>query len=106
MHGSGWVYRWLAGKGILMLGNRLDFCVCMAIVSALLVTGCAHQPAVSAYNPPGFFYGLLHGFISPFALIGSIFTDARIYAFPNSGGWYDFGFMIGVGSFFGGLASR
>jgi hypothetical protein len=33
---------------------------------------------------------------------GSIFTDVRIYAFPNSGGWYDFGFFLGAASFFGG----
>jgi len=37
-----------------------------------------------------------------FSLIGSIFTDVRIYAFPNSGGWYDFGFFLGAASFLGG----
>ena len=40
--------------------------------------------------------GLLHGFLVLFSLIGSIFTDVRIYAFPNSGGWYDLGFVLGV----------
>ena len=71
----------------------------------LCLAACAHQPVVSTYDPPGFFYGLLHGFISPFALVGSLFNDVRIYAFPNSGGWYDFGFLIGVASLFGGAAS-
>jgi hypothetical protein len=78
----------------------------LVLAIAALLAACATQPVMTAYDPPGFFFGLLHGFISLFALIGSIFTDVRIYAFPNSGGWYDFGFMIGVGSFFGGLASR
>jgi len=42
---------------------------------------------------------LFHGFIIVFSLITSLFTDIRIYAFPNSGGWYDYGFFIGVAAF-------
>ena len=37
-----------------------------------------------------------------FSFIGSLFTDARIYAFPNSGVWYDFGYLIGASLFLGG----
>jgi hypothetical protein len=47
----------------------------------------------------------LHGFLIVFSLIGSIFTDYRIYAFPNSGGWYDFGYAIGASVFLGGTAA-
>lgn len=54
------------------------------------------QPIPRAYNPPGFFSGILHGILAPFALLGSIFMDIRIYAFPNSGWWYDLGFIIGI----------
>jgi|GEM_PF-5247349 len=51
--------------------------------------------------------GIVHGFCILFSLIGSIFTDFRIYAFPNSGGWYDFGYFIGAAMFLGtGGASR
>jgi len=71
-------------------------------VTALILTACAHQPEPIAYNPPGFFSGLWHGFIILFSLIGSIFTDVRIYSFPNSGGWYDFGFFLGASAFLGG----
>jgi len=46
--------------------------------------------------------GFAHGFVALFSFIGSWFTDVRIYAFPNSGGWYDFGYLLGVASFFGG----
>lgn len=46
--------------------------------------------------------GFLHGFIIVFSLIGSIFTDVRIYAFPNSGFWYDLGFFLGASAFLGG----
>ena len=45
------------------------------------------------------------GSIAPFALIAEIFTDVRIYEFPNKGGWYDLGFMLGVSSW-GGEAGR
>jgi hypothetical protein len=31
-----------------------------------------------------------------------MFTDFRIYAFPNSGGWYDFGYLLGAMGFLGG----
>ncbi len=74
---------------------------------ALFLSACAHQPHPIAFDPPGFFSGLWHGFIILFSLIGSMFTDIRIYAFPNSGGWYDFGFFLGSCAFLGGaIASQ
>jgi hypothetical protein len=76
-----------------------------ACVIMLLISGCAHQPQPSAFEPPGFWFGLLHGFLIVFSFIASLFTNVRIYSFPNSGGWYDFGYLIGVASFFGGAAS-
>lgn len=71
-------------------------------VAVLVLAACAHQPEVDATDPPGFFAGLVHGFLIVFSLIGSIFSDVRVYAFPNSGGWYDLGFVLGAGSFLGG----
>jgi hypothetical protein len=53
-------------------------------------------------HPPGFFHGFLHGFLILFSFIGSLFTDIRIYSFPNAGGWYDLGFLLGAASFLGG----
>ncbi|MEM6908125.1 MAG: LPXTG cell wall anchor domain-containing protein [Pseudomonadota bacterium] len=53
-----------------------------------------------------------HGFIFPWAWIGSLFSDEiAVYAVPNSGGWYDFGFFLGItvlggGSFFGSRRRR
>jgi hypothetical protein len=35
------------------------------------------------FKPPGFLMGLVHGFISLFSLLGSLFLDIRIYGFPN-----------------------
>lgn|GEM_PF-205510 len=63
-----------------------------------LLTACASQVA-SGVEPtaPGFLLGLWHGFIFPVAWILSLFvSDIAIYAVPNNGGWYDFGYFIGV----------
>ena len=72
--------------------------LCLLVLS---LSGCAHQPSPLAYDPPGFFSGLLHGFLILFSFIGSLFTDLRIYSFPNSGGWYDFGYLLEVSMFLG-----
>ncbi len=68
----------------------------LVIIGVLSIASCASQPNPTAYNPPGFFTGIFHGFIILFSFIGSIFTDIRIYAFPNSGVMYDFGYLIGI----------
>jgi len=76
------------------------------LLGAILFTGCATQSFENITNPPGFLKGLLHGFILLFSFIASLFTDYEIYAFPNSGGWYDFGFLLGVLIFFGGGGAK
>ena len=80
------------------------------LVVALLVAmaGCAPGPnelAVQASPPEaaGFLQGLWHGFISPVTFIISLFNHSvSIYEVHNNGGWYNFGFMIGVSAIFGG----
>jgi hypothetical protein len=74
----------------------------LLVVAASTLAACATQPVPSSFEPPGFWSGLLHGFTILFSLIGSIFTDYRIYAFPNSGGWYDLGYFFGAAAFLGG----
>ncbi|TRD11136.1 hypothetical protein FGU71_04230 [Erythrobacter insulae] len=84
--------------------------VITAIGLALLLSACASQIDVAVSQEPaapGFWWGLWHGFIFPWSWIGSLFNpDIAVYAVPNSGGWYDFGFFVGItvlggGSFFG-----
>jgi hypothetical protein len=72
----------------------------VAIVLAL--AACATQPAPPPAGAPGFWLGLVQGFIAPVALIASLFTDVRIYAFPNAGGWYDLGYFLGIAAVLGG----
>jgi hypothetical protein len=71
-------------------------------LTVVFVASCAHQPISAAQDAPGFLSGLLHGFLICFSLIASVFTDVRIYAFPNSGGPYDLGFCLGAAAFSGG----
>ena len=63
-----------------------------------LLTACAAGDAQFAEeSPAGFWYGLWHGVISIVALIIHIFNDSvLVYESRNIGGWYDFGFLIGV----------
>lgn len=75
----------------------------LMMAALLFVTGCATQSVeIIPENLPGFLKGLLHGFIILFSFIASLFTEYSIYAFPNTGGWYNFGFLLGVMFFFGG----
>ncbi len=67
-----------------------------------ILTSCATQPMPEGYNLPGFWSGLWHGIVAPIALIAEIFTDVRVYEFPNNGGWYDWGFMWGLLGLWGG----
>jgi hypothetical protein len=74
----------------------------LVVAIALALAACATQPVPPASGAPGFWLGLVQGFIAPFALIASLFTDVRIYAFPNAGGWYDFGYLLGMAAILGG----
>ncbi|MBZ6378413.1 hypothetical protein B5C34_12995 [Pacificimonas flava] len=74
------------------------------VAALVLLSACANQSA-AAVEPgaPGFLWGLWHGFIFPWAFIGSLFSsEISIYAVPNSGGWYDFGYFLGVAVLGGG----
>jgi hypothetical protein len=69
--------------------------------AALLLAACAATQAPDAVahdsDTPGFLLGLWHGFIFPVAWIVSLFADkVAIYAVPNNGGWYDFGYFLGI----------
>jgi len=80
-----------------------------SIVLLLLLTSCAdvspHVAECVTSNAYGFWGGLWHGIIAPFSWIGSLFSDdIAIYAYNNNGGWYDFGFILGIGALSGGAS--
>ena len=63
-----------------------------------LLTSCtAGDAQFTQENPAGFWYGLWHGVISVISLIIHIFNEnVAVYEINNTGGWYDFGFLLGV----------
>ncbi len=77
----------------------------LLFITLMLISCTATQPQITTNGDlPGFWFGLWHGFISPVTFVISLFSETMaIYAFPNSGGWYNFGFMLGVGGFSGGI---
>lgn len=71
----------------------------LVAATAALLSACAAQQSADAVAPaaPGFWLGVWHGFIFPVAFIVALFVDnVAVYAVPNNGGWYDFGYFVGV----------
>ena len=71
----------------------------LLLAATLALSACAatQAPDVVAATAPGFLLGLWHGFIFPVAWLVSLFTDkVAVYAVPNNGGWYDFGYFLGI----------
>lgn len=84
--------------------NRMIVAATGVVVASLLLAGCAAgDPRFSADDPAGFWAGLWHGVISVIAFIVSLFHEGvEIYERNNTGGWYDFGFLLGVTAIWGG----
>lgn len=82
------------------------FTVLLVLVS---LNGCLPGPNAMVDVPvmdqsvAGFLMGLWHGIVAPFTFVISLFTEnISLYEVHNSGGWYDFGFVLGAGILFGG----
>lgn len=68
----------------------------LLFTAALILSACATVPP-AIEGSRGFFWGLFDGAIAPIAFVVSWFSDTvGIYGVPNSGGWYDFGFLLGL----------
>jgi hypothetical protein len=82
----------------------------LGLVCIILLSGCAagqnpnkDAPRDEAEKPAGFWLGLWHGIIVPFAFIVSWFrSSVNIYEVYNTGFGYNFGFVIGLMIIFGG----
>lgn len=71
------------------------------LISILFITACAEVTPIEqclGADSYGFWSGLWHGIIAPISFIISLFSDeVAMYAVNNTGGWYDFGFVLGLG---------
>jgi len=78
----------------------------LLLLMVFVFSGCADTVAVDECvtgDPHGFWGGLIHGLITPFSFIVSLFRDnVSVYAINNNGGWYDFGFLLGASITLGG----
>lgn len=69
----------------------------------MLLAACAAGDARFTHEAPaGFWIGLWHGVISWVTLIIGVFDHSvKVYEVDNTGAWYDFGFLLGVGMLWG-----
>jgi hypothetical protein len=81
--------------------------IAAVVVLAFVLCGCAAgDPQFTPERPAGFWLGLWHGMISWITLIVGIFDQTvEVYERNNTGGWYDFGFLFGATSIWGGGSS-
>jgi hypothetical protein len=95
---------------------RIQTRAVLALLTAFLFASAACAPgpndvaktAAKDGKIAGFWKGLWHGLISPITFIVSIFSKkVNFYEVHNSGGWYNFGFVLGAGLFLsGGVLGR
>jgi hypothetical protein len=83
--------------------------LCVICILVITLAGCAPGPnkLVDTTDPEGeiagFWLGLWQGIIAPVTFIISLFSDkVDMYEVHNNGGWYNFGFLLGVIIIFGG----
>jgi hypothetical protein len=74
-----------------------------AVVSLVLFSACAPGPNDRRDVPDdhgevsGFWMGLWHGAIAPITFVVSLFSrEVQPYEVHNNGGWYNFGFLLGL----------
>jgi len=84
--------------------NHILYKLYILIAIFIFLSSCtAGNPQFSQDTPAGFWYGLWHGIISVISLIIHVFNEnISVYEINNTGGWYDFGFLLGVTCIWGG----
>lgn len=85
------------------------FVVVILAVLLMVLASCAPGPNSLADsknedgNIAGFWDGLWQGIIAPITFIISLFNhNVEIYEVHNNGGWYNFGYLLGMGIILGG----
>lgn len=88
--------------------NKKKILAVILVIAAVVFVSCTAGPntlaqSVKENKPAGFFLGIWHGLISLFTFIISLFSSKiNVYEVYNNGGWYNFGFIIGISIFYGG----
>src|SRR6266540_7215050 len=83
-----------------LLRRRRAAAIGLTVLAAAVLAGCAAGPNdVSSVDIQlaGFWPGVWHGLIYPVTFVISLFTKSvNIYEVRNNGGWYNFGFVLGI----------
>ncbi len=80
-----------------MPANRIALTtILLASIQFVSACGFAEHQAGYVYQAPGFFHGVWHGLLAPWTLLIRALLDIQMYAIPNSGWFYDAGFLIGI----------
>ncbi len=94
------------------LNIRTATALAVACSVLLALSGCADSNTLTDHArdamsaPAGFWRGIWHGICAPFSFIGIMFgMDIGIYEPFNTGNWYNFGFLLGIGALGGGSSS-
>lgn len=81
----------------------------LLVLAVIVLVGCAAKPNELVNVPnkdgdvAGFWLGLWHGIIAPITFVVSLFSsNVSMYEIHNNGGWYNFGFLFGLASVWGG----
>jgi uncharacterized spore protein YtfJ len=84
------------------------FVLGLIAILLIMMAGCAAGPNPQANTPDeqghvaGVWLGLWHGIIAPVTFVISLFDkNVQMYDVHNNGNWYNFGFLLGMGVFFG-----
>jgi hypothetical protein len=81
------------------------FFLCVFIL-IIVASSCAPGNTRFDAKPAGFWAGLWHGLICVITFIISLFSKSvAMYEVSNSGGWYNFGFLLGAAIALGGSGS-
>jgi hypothetical protein len=70
----------------------------LIIFLVMCVVGGFASPDLASTYHPGFWMGVLHGYIFWWAFLLSLFkSDVTMYAAIHNGHWYDWGILCGIG---------
>lgn len=74
--------------------------IVLLALTVIVFSGCADRvdfTLTGEHEVVGFWYGLWHGMIIIVSFLLSLFDDSvSIYAIYNNGGWYNFGYVLGL----------
>lgn len=83
--------------------RKLSIIFLCVFILIIVASSCAPGNTRFDAKPAGFWAGLWHGLICVITFIISLFSkNVTMYEVSNSGGWYNFGFLLGAAIALGG----